>query len=482
MLSGIRTGKAKKKKAKKEQGPPRSTDDTTANANANADANANAARKSGGGSSISSSDKIKSKAANLSVAEKLKQALASGVPFQDGGGSSNSNSSSRTPSSKSYMERVVGGTSAAPSGNDNYNYNDDSANDTVIVLGAPGTTAAHNHKREEDMTVAELAARERSTGRDHSMSWNEHMARNIVRVGKKRKIKQRTAAAVDSDEEVEQMKKHLPDYHRNDNAESTRRNAKHLEKEDLRDRRRQIDRYQKQEKITSMCSWWIQSSSFARHRLLAFGKHVALMMAPPNASLVPGHQFYLVPLKHAPSMVECDDPGVRDELGLFRTSLENMYALQGKGLVLCETVLPNKNLWQTRVEVVPVPFAKLGDAPLFFRSAMAEQAEEFGTHMKLLPTTLQKPLRSVLPKRFPYFCVDWGNLATARNGTTGCAQLIESSGFPKDFGLDTMAGMMELDPVRFRRKERFPNGFEARLVAEFGEMWKAVDWTQKLED
>eukprot|EP00536_Pseudo-nitzschia_multiseries_P010404 jgi/Psemu1/242929/estExt_Genewise1.C_3180006 len=389
------------------------------------------------------------------------------------------------------MERFVGGNNnrnrsiAAASGNDN-NDNDNNNNNDVIVLDAFGTAASYGKKREEDMSVAELAAKERSTGGEHStMSWNEHMTRNILRVGKKRKMKERTAAGMDSDEEVEQLKKHLPDYenkygyHRNETGESSQRTARNLEKEEQRHRRRQIDRYQKQEKITSMCSWWIQSSSFARHRLLAFGKHVALMMAPPSASLVPGHQFYLVPLKHAPSMVDCDDADVREEIKLFRTSLENMYARDRKGLVLCETVLPNKNLWQTRLEVVPVPFDKLQDAPIYFRSAMTEQAEEFVTHTKLLPTTHQKPLRSVVPKRFPYFCADWGNIATS--DSTGCAQIIESSEFPRDFGLDTLAGMMELDPVRFQRKARFPKDMEGRLVADFAAKWKSFDWTKKLE-
>ena len=64
----------------------------------------------------------------------------------------------------------------------------------------------------------------------------------------------------------------------------------------------------------------------------------------------------------------------------------------------------------------------------------------------------------------------------------GYAQIIESSDFPRDFGLDTLAGMMEVDPIRFHRKAKFPKGLEAKLVAEFSAKWKSVDWTQRLED
>ena len=455
MLSGIRTGKSKKKKSKTKNSLPNEHGTSDDRQHQDQDGVDTVQRTDGRGVCSKNSD-------NLSVAERLKRALASGVPFQG---------SSAAP--KSYMERVVGDRATPAAATD--------ASNGVLVLDAPGSAATYSKKREEDMTVTELAAKERVTG-ENSMSWNEHMTRDILRVGKKRKMKARTTGQ-DSDEEVEQMKKHLPDYHLNnkgDESKIARKSAEQVEKEEQRNKRRQIDQYRKQEKITSMCSWWINSSTFAKDRLLAFGKHVSLMMAPPNASLVPGHQFYLVPLKHAPSMVDCDDHEVREELKLFRNSLENLYARERKGIIFCETVLPNKNFWQTKIEVIPVPFSQLQDAPIYFKSALVEQAEEYGTHTKLMKTTNSKQLRSVLPKKFPYFSIDWGNISTSSN--TGYAQIIESSDFPRDFGLDTLAGMMELDPVRFHRKKKFPKGFEAELVSNFAAKWKSFDWTQRIED
>ncbi|KAL3898456.1 MAG: hypothetical protein SGARI_006668 [Bacillariaceae sp.] len=191
-------------------------------------------------------------------------------------------------------------------------------------------------------------------------------------------------------------------------------------------------------------------------------------MAPLNASL------------HAPSFVECDDAGVWEEVKLFRTSLEKMYARKGKGIVLVETVLPNKGFWQTKMELVPVPFSSIQDAPIYFKSSMVEQADEFGTHNKLLKTSLQKPLKSVIPKKFPYFFIDWGSIATSEY--TGYAQIIESSSFRHDFGLDTLAGMMELDPIRFQKKRKFPPGAEREAIEEFQSTWSAHDWTKELEN
>jgi hypothetical protein len=467
MLSGIRKGKAKKKK-------PKTQNNGSGIVNDNRSSDRQQHESQGDSGPVSNTNKrgdISKNEDNLSVAERLKQALASGVPFQSSHNASSASTASAVP--KSYMERVVCDRATRSTAEDTA--------DDILVLDAPGTSAPYSKKREEDMTVAELAAKERVTTGENSMSWNEHMTRDILRVGKKRKMKARTAAAgEDSDEEIERLKKHLPDFHLNNETMSAKKTAEKVEKEDQRNRRRQIDQYRKQEKITSMCSWWINSSSFSKDRLLAFGKHVSLMMAPPNASLVPGHQFYLVPLKHAPSMVDCDDHEVREEIKLFRNSLENMYARERKGIVFCETVLPNKNFWQTKIEVVPIPFAQLQDAPIYFKSALVEQAEEFGTHTKLFQTTNSKQLRSVIPKNFPYFSIDWGNISSSNN--TGYAQIIESSGFPRDFGLDTLAGMIEADPIRFNRKTKFPKSFELKLVADFATKWKPFDWTQRIED
>ncbi|KAG7362788.1 CwfJ domain containing protein [Nitzschia inconspicua] len=389
---------------------------------------------------------------NLSIAEQLKQALAEGKPLPSNLGNSHGSSS--------YMDRVTSKSAAA----------DTTEKDpSFVLLDGPETAFSSSGKREEDMTITELAAKERI---EAGMSWNEHAARNVVRVGKKRKVKEKNTN-VDSDEEIERMKRHMPDN-------TIKKSTKQVQKEQERERLRHLTQYQKQEKVTSMCSWWINSSNFTKHRLLAFGKHVSLMMAPLNASLDPGHQFYLVPLKHAPSFVDCDDDGIWEEVALFRRSLENMYAKERKGIILVETVLPNKGFWQTKMDVIPVPFSALQDAPIFFKSSMVEQADEFGTHNKLLKTSVQKPLRSVIPKKFPYFYIDWGNIATS--SSTGYAQIIESSEFRHDFGLDTLAGMLNLDPIRFHRKRSFPPDTERTTIAEFQSKWKDHDWTSQLED
>jgi hypothetical protein len=69
---------------------------------------------------------------------------------------------------------------------------------------------------------------------------------------------------------------------------------------------------------------------------------------------------------------------------------------------MCEIVLPNEGFWQPKLYVIhSVPFDALSDAPIYFKSIMVEQTEEWGTHHKIWSTTLVQPLTSVIPMNFP---------------------------------------------------------------------------------
>jgi hypothetical protein len=419
---------------------------------------------------------------NQSIADQLRQSLESGdtsvlskpntstdtTTTSDGGLPSSSSSSWNN----NHLERRGRILQCEP----RRNTNADNEQPLLVV----GTSFAKSTKREQDMSVRELAAQEKATGindngNDNSMSWDEQMTRNLVRVGKKRRRK--IGKDDDSDDEVERMQRLLPTTKEDLKPKAVAAAAAKMQQ---REQHRAVAQHHAQEKVTSKCSWWLESSNFSKHRLLALGNHVSLVMAPPTVSLIQGNHFYLVPLKHAESFVTCDDDNVWDEVRRFQTALKNMYAKRGKDIIMVETVLPNTGFWQTKLEIVPAPFHVVQDAPIYFKSAMVEQTEEWGTHNKVLSTTFQKPLKSVLPKHFPYFHVEWGNVATS--SSTGFAQIIESSDFRHDFGLDTLAGMMDLEPIRMQRKQKFSYDEEKRGIADFLAKWKEFDWTLKLDE
>jgi hypothetical protein len=418
MLSGIKVGKKKKSKKPSLKEPPKHSSnqvDTIANSDDND---------------------------NLSVAEKLRRSLASG---------------DATILEERSASRPIDRLERRPLVADNK----DESGASVVVLNT-----ITSNKAEEDMTATELAMNERKS----SMSWDEQMMRNAVRIGKKRRRKGKDD---DSDEELEKMKRLLPGH-------AEKKPEKAAEKSMQRESHRQVDHHLQQQNITSKCAWWIDSRSFSKHRLLALGNHVSLVMAPPNGSLIPGHHFYLVPIKHSSSFVECEDDSVWDEVRRFHTALSNMYATQRKGIIMCETVLPNKNFWQTKMDVIAVPFSVLQDAPIFFKSSMMEQSEEWGTHNKVMQVSRIKPLKSVIPNQgFPYFFVEWGDVSTSNN--TGYAQIIEAENFQHDFGLDTLSSIMDLDPIRLHRKKKFSHEEERQNIATFVESWKKFDWTTELD-
>ena len=321
--------------------------------------------------------------------------------------------------------------------------------DTVVLM-----PAASKPKDETNLTIQEMVALERN----QTMSTNEQDARNILRTGKKRKMKMKSMGA-DSDED-EQLQMQLMNAH-----------SKKAGRTEQREKSRHIAAHDKQQRITSKCWWWLESTSFSKQRLLALGNYVSLVMAPSNLSLTPGQHFYVVPIQHVESLAACEDE-VWDEIVRFQSSLRELYRAENKEVLFCETVLPQSGFWQTKLECIPVPRSVAQDAPLYFKTSLAEQAEEWGTHQKML-NTAAKGLRRTVPNNFSYFYLEY------EEGGKGYAQMIESSSFPRDFGNDTIAGMMGMDPLRFRRKEQ-PQG-EKQSILEFLDKWRKHDWTVHLD-
>lgn len=280
---------------------------------------------------------------------------------------------------------------------------------------------------------------------DTGISQSEIDARNILRNTKRKRKLHDTAG--DDDEAFDQM-------------QSLLREGKESAKQ-----HRQIAQYDRIQSLTSKCWWWLEAPTFDRNRLLASGQHVSLVLAPPKLSLTPGEHFYLVPIQHVSSLAAADDQ-VWEEIGRFQTSLRNMYATKKKCIVCCEFVPPSQQFHQTRLEVVVVPSKVASDVPLFFRNALTEQASELsGTHTKLMDTS-QKGLRRSIPAQMPYFYLQYGVRSSM-------AQIVEER-FPKDFAADTLAGMLEMDPIRFRSKDNRDREYAHAFLEE----WKSYDWTQ----
>lgn len=398
---------------------------------------------------------------NLSVADQLRRSLAAG---EDIVATLNDRSSSNAIGGLPHhlMERsgrIQEATKRKPG---------EEEEAEVLVVGLSASTAS----RAERLITGEASGARSSASR---MSVDEEMARNVIRLGKKRKQKAKSHGDSD-EEEIRQQSMLMPDDHPNKRALSKAKQEQADANANRRAVSREMSMNDSQDRIMSKCWWWLESSQFAKHRLVSLGNHVSLVMAPLNLSLTAGRHLYIVPIKHAESLVACEEE-VWDEIKRFQTSLRNLFEKEYKqGVLFSETVLPTNNFWQSKMEVIPIKRKLWLDSELFFKSTLTEMADESnGTHNKLLSTS-EKGLRRTIPKGFPYFFVEWDA------PSQGYAQIIESSDFPVDFAADTIAGMAGMDPLRFKKKQKFTPENERKHILDFLEKWKKYDWTDALDD
>lgn len=221
----------------------------------------------------------------------------------------------------------------------------------------------------EDHTIEQMLQEERQSrkgqgqhhqqhGGSNHQSIDEIFARNIARMGSKYKgtefkMTAGSTAGADEDEINNGIDMNLYTSISNRLTDAERYK---------RDLSKQIDYTKKQSSVANKCWWWIESQSFAKQRLLALGDFMSLVLVPTHLQLVP-YQCYLVPIQHSESFVSCEDE-VWEEVQRFKTSLRNMFRQEDKGVLFCETVLSTKSLWQTRMDVIPVPLSVEQDAEL----------------------------------------------------------------------------------------------------------------------
>jgi hypothetical protein len=104
-----------------------------------------------------------------------------------------------------------------------------------------------------------------------------------------------------------------------------------------------------------------------------------------------------------------------------------------------------------------------------------EAASEWSQHRKLIDTS-KNGLRRSLVKNLPYFHV-WFDL----NGGLGHVIEDEQSWAPW-FGKEIIAGMLDLDPQRWRKPRRIEYSAAQARLAEFKKLYEPFDWTKMLDE
>ena len=513
MLSGIKTGKKRKRKVPPTAQQPPDT----------------------GAAGIVSSTATASSGHNRSAADELRMNLLSGggatktdtkSGINDATSGAQARLDARMSSYKSNESALHNLQSRGRISNDTINANDD---DDDIVINSEGGKAgkstieyeneqkirynsrgklsrhAHEqlrHKTETEMSIEEMAAAERNGTADNM---DEIYARNMIKMGKgfkklEKAMGTNSRSGADEEDYLQETSSLSNLYRSNDDKLSPAEMAQ-------RSQSRQIAQHDALSRWKSKSWWWMESPKFEKRYLIALGEKVSLVMTPTHKRLKQetkqgvwdGGQCYIVPLPFSESFVGLDEE-VWYEVKRFQSSLRQMFHKEGRGVIFLETVTRTSRGGgsgglQAKMEVVPVPRSVERDAALYFKSSLAEVAQEWGTH-GMKPVVLdnqKKSLRNSVPKGFPYFYCGWedgGFVQLIENGDDGDDEDDDGGGgmragggskrFPRDFGIDTIGGMMDCDPIRFQRKTPAQDG-DKREILLFCEKWRAFDWTLELD-
>ena len=267
---------------------------------------------------------------------------------------------------------------------------------------------------------------------------------------------------------------------------------------------------------TTQCAWWIHSSNFASHRLLLPNHNsshptqspssslvvernsIVLCLAPPSQSIQYGEHFYIVPMEYTPSYSTCTDPQIWDEIRSVQSKLRSIASTQKKGVLFFETYLgtnsskskTNGTIWQARMEAVFVPRDIYEEAALYFRAALMEQAQEESTKPNIIQIhTRTKPLYHTVPKNFPYFYIEYDDSTQSTNRGSSdpttvtkirpnayVLLLLETKQFPNTFGVDTIASMLDVAPIRMRSRHSIvlSESEERQVVTHFLQRYETI--------
>ncbi|KAJ9085038.1 Pre-mRNA-splicing factor cwf19 [Entomophthora muscae] len=231
--------------------------------------------------------------------------------------------------------------------------------------------------------------------------------------------------------------------------------------------------YKKTKRALDNCIFCSKDESSPATPIVSMGHHVYLALTS-NSELVPGHCL-IVPGEHLLTSLDAED-STWLEIRNFMKCLMQMFAEQDKGVVFIETVLNLANCYHTVIECIPLPWGDADDAPAYFKEGLLEADEEWSRHSKVIDTK-ERTFRGSMTSQLPYFHV-WFH------PDGGYGHIIEDPArFPRYFGHEIIAGILNIDPMVWRRPTKYSLSEGKSRVEEFKTKngWDKFDWTKMLD-
>jgi hypothetical protein len=214
-----------------------------------------------------------------------------------------------------------------------------------------------------------------------------------------------------------------------------------------------------------------------KHLVIASGSVVALSLKTGPGVLSVGH-CELHPIDHISSVLQLDDDG-HAELARFKSCLVRYFETQQQSVLFLHGAVGLAHRPHAVIDVVPI--GSVEDAKMFFREALLSADDEWTQHKRVIELTVERPLRHAVPAKFPYVAIEWGTDG-ADGARTGLAHVVENEALvTPDFSRDVIAGMLNQDPMRLRRRRKGDSGDVAKETAaakRFQQQFAPHDWTQ----
>jgi hypothetical protein len=104
------------------------------------------------------------------------------------------------------------------------------------------------------------------------------------------------------------------------------------------------------------------------------------------------------------------DEDVQAEMRIWRKGLVAMFGAENEDCVFIETAKVESGKNHMSIECIPMPRESGDLAPIYFKEALETAGSEWATHKKLFKLSDSKDgtVRTVIPKGFSYFSVDFG--------------------------------------------------------------------------